>query len=134
MIVDAEIDKMKKQLASLIIQIPLEQRKEKIMFLLDGLREELNKPFVRFLPTAEQRAAHIHKLVGKEFYVTMKGDTVSFVVTIDGKFSTPIGIFDSPSTACIKQWGDNRSFNGWVAKDKDGKKMDIYICEFILKS
>jgi hypothetical protein len=134
MSIDDKITEVKKQLAGIIVQIPAAERKEKILFLLDGLREELRKPFVRFLPTAEQRIAHLPKLAGQEFSVTMKGNKVSFVVTPDGKFTTPIGVFDNPSAACMKQWGDGSSFNGWVAKDNSGKKLDIYICEYVLRA
>jgi len=130
-----DLDKIRTLLAEAIVQIPQEERSEKIHYLLNSLKEDLSNPEkIKFVPTREQRQKHITKMAGVIFSTTMKGDTVSFIVTEDGKFLTPIGLFNSPTSACVKQWGDNRAVNGWVATDSNGKKLDDYIRESIIRN
>lgn len=140
MSLEDKILSLQKQLAEIIVQTPKGERSDLLHRLLDTLHADLQKPStIKFVPTKEQRAEHRQKLSGIEFSVIIKGTRAWFIVDSNGNFENTHGSFSSPSTALNKVctggeiYNPNWAYNGWVARDKDGKELDDYIRELIIK-
>jgi hypothetical protein len=138
--INEKIKSAKKLLVEIYFQSLPDDRSKNLCILVDLIDNLIEDPEdVAFVPTDEQRKTYTSRLKGIEFTATHRGFPAKFIVTDNGSFQTPLGeSFDAPTPALQSQWKDSMtnkelSFNGWGASDKNGRKLNDYIKEFVIK-